>query len=256
MQIPYTPVIFGYSLPVHLIFEYLAFFVGYRYYIFLRRRSLDQIAAQNRLYIIIGAALGALLCSRITGILENPFWPKNEEELLLFVNSKSIMGGLFGGMIGVEVAKKIVGEKQSSGSLFTLPVITGIFIGRIGCFLTGINEFTYGKPTDFVTRMNLGDGIGRHPVALYELFYLCILFFVMNSIVLRHSINSPRPFAIWMLLYFSFRFFIEFLKPDLYLVAGLSSIQWLCLVCVVFYLAFRKKYFRSNNLDTAKLTLI
>ena len=55
------------------------------------------------------------------------------------------MGGLFGGLLGVELAKKIIGEKQSSGDLFVFPIILGIFIGRIGCFLSGINEFTYGK---------------------------------------------------------------------------------------------------------------
>ena len=47
-----------------------------------------------------------------------------------------------------------IGEKNSSGDLFTLPIILGIFIGRIGCFLTGINEFTYGKETNSFLGMN------------------------------------------------------------------------------------------------------
>ena len=60
------------------------------------------------------------------------------------------MGGLFGGLLGVELVKKMIGEKQSSGDLFTLPIILGIIIGRLGCFLTGIKEFTFGKETSFL----------------------------------------------------------------------------------------------------------
>ena len=67
------------------------------------------------------------------------------------------MGGLFGGLLSVEFAKKRIGETQSSGDLFVLPIIIGIFIGRIGCFLSGINEFTYGIETASVFGINLGD---------------------------------------------------------------------------------------------------
>ena len=37
------------------------------------------------------------------------------------------MGGLFGGLIGVETSKKIINENQSSGDLFTFPIVVGIF---------------------------------------------------------------------------------------------------------------------------------
>ena len=89
------------------------------------------------------------------------------------------MGGLFGGLLGVELAKKIIGERQSSGDLFTLPIIAGIFIGRIGCFLAGTNEFTYGSETTFFFGMNLGDDVLRHPLALYELVFLILLFITL-----------------------------------------------------------------------------
>ena len=92
------------------------------------------------------------------------------------------MGGLFGGLLGVEIAKKIIGEKRSSGDLFAFPIILGIFIGRIGCFLSGTNEFTYGIETTSIFGMDLGDGMLRHPLAFYELVFLVLLVIALKQI--------------------------------------------------------------------------
>jgi phosphatidylglycerol:prolipoprotein diacylglycerol transferase len=180
LDIPFEPFIFGYKINIHLILEYLAFFVAYRYYVHLRRKSNDRISTTNRLSIILGAAIGALVGSRIIGFLENPLITLSTQNLIQLLNTKTIMGGLFGGLLGVELMKKRIGEKQSSGDLFVLPIILGIFIGRIGCFLLGVKEFTYGKETDFIFGMNLGDDIIRHPLAMYELVFLGVLFFVFK----------------------------------------------------------------------------
>lgn len=234
MQIPFEPSLFGYSINIHWILEYVAFFAGFRYYVFLRKKQHDVISSNNRLSIIIGATLGALLGSRIVGILEYPIFDFSQENIISLLNAKTIMGGLFGGLLGVELAKKIIGESSSSGDLFTLPIIVGIFIGRIGCFLTGINEFTYGKETDFFLGMNLGDGIYRHPLALYELVFLLFLFLFLKQL-LKKNLSRGLVFKLFMLSYFGFRFCIEFLKPNQFFVLGLSSIQWLCIICFVYY---------------------
>ncbi|KAF2514558.1 prolipoprotein diacylglyceryl transferase [Flavobacterium foetidum] len=234
MKLPFEPIIFGYEINIHLILEYLAFFLGFRYYVFLRKRTNDSIVSANRLSIILGAAIGAFLGSRIMGFLENPVFHLDAKSILELFNAKTIMGGLFGGLLGVEMAKKIIGEKESSGDLFTFPIILGIFIGRIGCFLSGTNEFTYGKETTFFTGMNLGDNIKRHPIALYELVFLIILFFVLNKLKTRNRKNGLL-FQYFMIAYFTFRFFIEFLKPNHFLIFGISSIQILCLICLLYY---------------------
>ncbi len=234
-MIPFQPEISGIPINIHLILEYAAFIIGFRYYVVLRRGSEDVISGGNRLSIILGAAIGALLGSRIMGFLENPVFDMSETSLFILMNLKTIMGGLFGGLLGVEVAKKIIGETESSGDLFTLPLIVGIFIGRIGCFLMGVNEFTYGKATTFFTGMDLGDGILRHPLALYELCFLAVLFFIFRRLYLKKTLRKGLLFQYFMILYFGFRFFIEFLKPNVFFVLGLSSIQWLCVVCWVYY---------------------
>lgn len=220
---------------LHLFFEYLAFFVAFRYYVYLRKKSQDVISATNRLSIIIGAVFGALLLSRVVAFLEDPLFHYHQGFMHL-LNNKTIMGGLFGGLLGVELAKKIIGEKQSSGDLFTLPIILGIIIGRIGCFLSGIKEFTYGSETNTIFGMDLGDGILRHPITLYEIVFLTILFILIYRLQQKQvNFTSGNYFKVFMILYFLFRFGVEFLKPNTFLFLGLSSIQYLCLICFFYY---------------------
>jgi phosphatidylglycerol---prolipoprotein diacylglyceryl transferase len=233
--IPFEPIVGGLTINVHLILEYIAFFVAYRYYVYLRKSSTDVISSSNRLSIILGAAIGAFLGSRFFGFLENPVLDLSMAGPLQLYNVKTIMGGLFGGLLGVETSKYFLKEHQSSGDLFTLPIIVGIFIGRIGCFLSGTNEFTYGKATTFFTGMDLGDGIARHPLALYELSFLVMLFLMLKKLFDDKRLESGSIFKLFMLSYFGFRFVIEFLKPNIFMVFGLSSIQWLCILCFVYY---------------------
>ena len=244
MTIPFEPRLFGVAINMHLVLEYAAFFIAFRYYLYLRRNQTDSISTANRLSIILGASIGALLGSRIMGFLENPLIPLSVDNVILLLNAKTITGGLFGGLLGVETTKLLIGEKTSSGDLFTLPIIVGIFIGRIGCFLSGTKEFTYGKPTSFFTAMDLGDGVFRHPLALYEMGFLLILFFTLSQLKRRADLKNGDLFQFFMLAYFGFRFFIEFLKPNVFFLLGLSSIQWLCLVCFLYY---RKTLIRIFN---------
>ncbi|WP_396170910.1 prolipoprotein diacylglyceryl transferase family protein [Flavobacterium sp.] len=234
MTIPFEPILFGFKINIHLVFEYLAFFIGYKYYVYLRKKKTDIIRTPNRLSIILGAAIGAFLGSRIIGFLENPIVPSDLVTLLKELNTKTIMGGLFGGLLGVELAKKIIREKQSSGDLFTFPIILGIFIGRIGCFLSGTNEFTYGNVTTSFLGMNLGDHLMRHPIALYELLFLLVLFLFLWRLKDK-GLKNGLLFEYFMICYFAFRFFIEFIKPNIFFVFGLSSIQILCLICLLYY---------------------
>lgn len=235
MSIPFEPIVFGYQTNIHLILEYLAFFIAFQYYVYLRKGSADSISPMNRLSIILGAVIGALIGSRLVGILENPLIGIHKGNIIELLNTKTIMGGLFGGLLGVEIAKKIIGETQSSGNLFTFPIIAGIFIGRIGCLLYGVNEFTYGKVTTFFMGIDLGDGLKRHPIALYELIFLVALFLFLKRLQKQKNLENGMLFQYFMILYFSFRFIIEFIKPNIFFVLGLSSIQIVCLICLFYY---------------------
>ncbi|MFI2744288.1 prolipoprotein diacylglyceryl transferase family protein [Zhouia sp. PK063] len=248
MNIPFEPHIFGFTINIHMVMEYLAFFIGYRYYKFIRKNSSDSISSKNRLSIILGAIIGGYIGSRFVGFLENPDILINVKSIVHILNAKTIMGGLFGGLLGVEIAKRKIKETHSSGDLFTFPIIIGIFIGRIGCFLSGTNEFTYGSQTTFFTGMNLGDGILRHPLALYELVFLAVLFIILRLIQFKNiHLENGLIFKYFMISYFGFRFLIEFLKPNVFFIGSLSSIQWVCIVCWLYYLKTLIKLFLYAN---------
>ena len=139
----------------------------------LKKNRVIHIDSSNRLWIIIGATLGAFIGSRLVGGFENPPAILQSKNIFIyFYLNKTIVGGLLGGLAGVEIIKKLIKEKLASGDLFTYPIILALIIGRIGCFSMGIYEETYGLPTSLPWGMNLGDNIPRHPVCLYEIIFL------------------------------------------------------------------------------------
>lgn len=248
MNLPWKISLFGESFYLHFIFEALAFFIGIRYYYFLRKQQPDYISDTNRLWILLGAMIGALLGSRIIGVMEVPEFYKNFTFQLLY-NNKTVLGGFLGGLFGVEIFKYFVGEKQSSGDLYVLPIILALFIGRIGCFSMGIAETTFGTETQFFTGMNLGDGKLRHPVMLYEMLFLAMLF-VFFKVLYRKKYKNYQlgdGFKIFMLLYFGFRFLMEFLKPRYEIFLGLSIIQWCGIFIYLYYWKFFLRFFRYYN---------
>lgn len=236
MHFPFQINIFGTNIYLHVILEILAFTIGYRYFIFLRKKQGDDLSSENRLWVIIGATLGALIGSRLIGGLENP--PElfhSENFLFYFYQNKTVVGGFLGGLFGVEVTKKMVNERQTSGDLFTFPMILALIIGRIGCFSMGVFEETYGTPTSLFTGINLGDGILRHPVALYEIVFLICTWLFLIQIEKNYQLKDGARFKIFMILYLLFRFMLDFIKPHFTFFVGLSTIQLTCLAGLIYY---------------------
>ncbi|TAE46690.1 MAG: diacylglyceryl transferase [Bacteroidetes bacterium] len=236
MKFPVEIGVAPFVLSLHLICETLAFVLGFRYFVFLRNKTTDPIPQSNRVWIIIGAAFGAFFFSRLAAALEDPVaWAHSTHKLLYFYASKTIIGGLLGGLIGVELVKKAIGEKSSSGDLFTYPLILAMIIGRVGCFSSGVYEPTFGVETRFLTGMDLGDGLLRHPVALYEIVFLLLLWAGLRVIEKRVALQSGYRFQLFMISYLIFRFLIEFIKPRVIIFAGIGTLQFCCLAGCLYY---------------------
>lgn len=233
MQFPVQVAVNGIPIPLHFILESLAFIVGVRLYYFNKKKIVDPIADLDRLWIMLGAMIGALIGSRVLALLENPDTIFHQTWMSLYMN-KTVAGGFLGGLFGVELTKKIIGVRIASGDIYVFPILVALIIGRIGCFSMGIAEPTYGIPTDWITGMDLGDGIRRHPVAVYEIVYLIGLIVFFQSTKNKNLPNGER-FKWFMLLYFAYRFTVEFIKPFHALLIGLSSIQWAALFVFGYY---------------------
>ena len=245
MDFPVEIGIGAFKISAHMVFEVLAFVIGFQYYLHLRKKQDDVISESNRLWIIIGAAFGAFFFSRLIGALEDPIsWFQDDYLLLYFFKNKTIVGGLLGGLFGVEIMKWRIGEKHSSGDLFTFPLILAMIIGRIGCFSSGVYEATYGIATDLPWGLDLGDGIHRHPVSLYEIVFLMLLAFVLFMIKSKASLKSGSIFKLFLSAYLIFRFFIEYIKPGYRFDFGFSTIQLTCLLGLIYYFLL---YFRDKR---------
>lgn len=239
MHFPITIEIGSVKILLHAILEPLGMFIGFRYFMHLRKGKGDQIESGQRLWIIIGAIFGALIGSRLAGGLEDPAaLIKSPNPLIYFYTNKTVVGGFLGGLFGVELVKKLIGEKHSSGDLFTYPMILALIIGRIGCFGMGIYEETYGTVTTFFTGMNLGDGLQRHPVTLYEIIFLMILWIALIQLEKRYTLADGARFKIFMISYLLFRFVLDFIKPHYTFNFGLSTIQLVCLGGLIYYAAY------------------
>jgi len=236
MTFPIQLNLFGDAVNLHIIFETLAFFVGVRLYYYLKKGIVDPISDINRLWILLGAMLGALIGSRVIAMLETPAEILHQTWLSFYQN-KTVAGGFIGGLFGVEIIKKIIGVKTASGDIYVIPIIVALFIGRIGCFSMGVAENTYGVETQFIFGMDLGDGKLRHPIALYEMAYMVLLFGFFQKIKHVQLRNGDR-FKLFMVLYFLYRFAVEFIKPYHPLFLGLSAIQWSALFIFGYYYQF------------------
>jgi len=96
----------------------------------------------------------------------------------------------------------------------------------------------------------LGDGLLRHPVTLYEIIFLLMLWVVLVSIEKKFILVNGARFKLFMISYMVFRFCIEFIKPHHVLIMGLSSIQLTCLICLLYYL---RTIVRPNQLILEKI---
>jgi phosphatidylglycerol:prolipoprotein diacylglycerol transferase len=156
------------------------------------------------------------------------YWAMRDDPHFWF-GGKTIVGGLLGGWMGIEIAKKALGISRSTGDLCVYPLILGMCIGRIGCFLTGLSDNTCGVRTQLPWGVDYGDGIPRHPAQIYEILFLLGLGFVLW--IKRASLSAPGlQFRWFMTGYLSFRCYIDFFKPHWTVFGGLSGIQWGCLL--------------------------
>ena len=210
-------------LQLHLLFELLGYTTGGVLYAWLRSRRGDAISDRARLDVIVGAAIGAALGSRLLAWLATPE--------AAFLSGKTIVGGLLGGLIGVEVTKKVRGITTRTGDLFVLPLIAAMCIGRIGCFLAGPIDHTAGLPSSLPWAIAMGDAVPRHPVALYEIAFLLLL------APIAERFRAPGvKFRVFLASYLAFRLVIDFFKPEPQSIAGgLTAIQWACVAGLVYY---------------------
>jgi phosphatidylglycerol:prolipoprotein diacylglycerol transferase len=238
----------GWTISSHFVFETLAYLVAFRLYLTRRRRRGDHVSDAHRWSVLTAGAIGAVVGSRLL------FWVEDPAVMVARIQSlaawKTLVGGLMGAWIAVEIIKLRLGIKEATGDLFAVPLAVGIAIGRIGCFLSGLPDGTYGVATTLPWGIDLGDGVPRHPTALYETLFASMLALVLLRVERRT--RRGDAFKIFMAAYLLFRLAVDSIKPGVGIALGLTAIQWACVAGLGYYawwMARRER--RSMPVETA-----
>jgi phosphatidylglycerol---prolipoprotein diacylglyceryl transferase len=223
---------------LHFVFEALGYVVGFVAFNKARRRSEDVVSDQQRWTIMAAAFFGALVGSRLLEFLEQT--PRSHlaiSQLLIPNGGKTIVGGLLGGWLGVEIAKKFAGIDTRTGDLLAIPLCIGIGIGRLGCLMGGLADDTYGNPTQLPWGVDFGDGMPRHPTQAYEILFIGALGWALHNFK-KHPHKNGALFGYFMAAYLTWRLLVDFLKPE-QTIGGLNVIQWACIVGLALLFATR-----------------
>ena len=213
---------------LHTIFDIAAWLVAGGAGYWLSRRGLRFPAQSFELsYIatlVFGAGVGAYLFGSAN------LWLSGESGI-----ARSVEGALAGGIVAIELYKWSAGINLRTGARFALPLALGIAIGRLGCYFAGLDDFTYGTPTELPWGHDFGDGIPRHPVQLYEsaamsVFALLYVVAVSN----RNAFVITNGFYLVLLFYGAQRFLWEFLKPYRALIGPLTLFHLLSLSILLY----------------------
>lgn len=210
---------------LHTVFDLLAAIasvgataVCYRWRLRDAASRIEAVGATYALALVFGAVAGGYGAGTLN------LWLSGEPGF-----GRSIVGALAGAIAAIEIFKWRKGIKGSTGLIFVPAFATSVIIGRIGCYLSGLEDNTYGIPTVLPWGHDFGDGVLRHPVQLYESFSMHLfLAFALMFLAQRQSFFMRNGFYLMVLFYAGQRFVWEFLKPYGSLVDPFNLFHFIC----------------------------
>jgi phosphatidylglycerol---prolipoprotein diacylglyceryl transferase len=232
---------------IHLVLDLLAYSlattVGFIFKSYLGKRSKGNypVSKEQRMvynFILInGVILGSLGLGTLNAYISG--------EVAI---GKSIVGAFFGGVLFAEVFKYFTKIKGSTGLIFVPSLCVGVVVGRLGCYFSGLADYTYGIATSLPWAVDFGDGILRHPVQLYESIAVGLfLLFFLWKVRAKNSFFLNNGFYLFITFYSAQRFAWEFLKPYSALVWKLNLFHFVTLSLIIYGLFMISRNSNSQN---------
>jgi phosphatidylglycerol---prolipoprotein diacylglyceryl transferase len=183
----------------YALFQILAFAIA----LALRRPS--PLPRGQRAAVAAGAILGAALGAKLPFVIfagESPF------TLDIWIrDGKTLLAGLAGGYLGVEVAKLIAGVRAKTGDGFAVPLAAAVGVGRIGCYFNGC-----------CTAPGLA-------VPLWESAFHIAMAFVLWRLELAGRFRW-QLLKLYLIAYATFRFAVEFVRTEPRIWGGFTAYQF------------------------------
>lgn len=226
-------------LALKLLFSILALAVGARLLM-----TNATLSSESGIRGLAGALAGMFVGAKIGFLIQYPgvFLSEGAGWLLPF-SGHSLPGVVIGGWIGLRLVAGIA-ERAMADALIPAAIAT-LFIYLLGATFWSLTEPGFGAPAQ-VWGIDFGDGVKRHPVALYGALALLPLLWGarwLSSWKLADGIASSALGCTW----FGAAMLLGFLQPPFGAVLlleqihprpalyppGLSGEQWLCLLGVL-----------------------
>lgn len=156
---------------IGLGFNFAAYAVGFAVYLYeAKRRGMNKSMTTE--VALVGVLVGVVFATFSQAVYSVVF-PGPQSGA--FAAGRTIVGGILGGWVGVEIAKRRLGIKQSTGPLWALALPAGESLGRIGCWFHGC---CHGRPSDLPWAMFQHDAM-RHPTQFYLSFAALATFVIL-----------------------------------------------------------------------------
>lgn len=183
----------------YALFQVLALLVAFA----LRRPS--PLPPMQRAAVVAGALFGAGLGAKL------PFVLLSGEPLLSLGpwirDGKTILAGMAGGYLGVELFKALAGVRAKTGDSFAVPLAAAVAVGRLGCLFNGCCS----APGLYVPLWESAFH-GTMAVVLWRLE--------------RAGRFRLQLLKLYLLAYAAFRFLVEFVRTEPRVWLGLTAYQY------------------------------
>ena len=219
----------GWAVPMYSLLVGLAFVTGAAVYLLQGGRTRGGAS----LAIVAASLIGGVLGAKAPYLLANGrlFLAGVRDPEVLFAG-RTILGGFLGGILAVRLTKWRLGIRARKGDALVPAIGLGFAVGRVGCFCRGC---CCGKVTGLPWGVDFGDGLHRHPTELYECAF-GLAWFLFT--VARPKGDRGVLFDLFIGSYFTFRFFLEFIRTEAVAAWGLTNFQLVC-VPVVLWSAYK-----------------
>jgi phosphatidylglycerol:prolipoprotein diacylglycerol transferase len=188
-----------------------------------------DVARTVRLAAIVGAVFGAHLLEWPAEVFH---WAPPDVPRGGF-GARTVLGGILGGWLAVELAKWRLGFHGATGDRFALPLALALGVGRLGCVVAGCCPGVLIAADSPWARVSLLFGHGaRFPAALLEAYFHAACAGLVLMLASGNRLRGAR-LATTLTLYAVARFALEFAREVPRPFIGLSYYQVLCLVLLV-----------------------